>query len=46
MPFGNPKEPTTRKFLYCLHNRTERTGLTPIEVYNQLGLFPNADKSQ
>jgi hypothetical protein len=43
IPFGNPKEPTTRKFLCCLHNRTERTdlllnGLTPIEVYNQLGV--------
>jgi len=30
IPFGNPKEHTTRKFLCCLYNRTE--------VYNQLGL--------
>jgi len=43
IPFGNPEEPTTRKLLCCLYNRTERTdlllnGLTSIEVYNQLGL--------
>ena len=43
IPFGNPKEPTTHKFLCCLYNRTEKTdlppnGLTPVEVYNQLGL--------
>jgi hypothetical protein len=52
-PFGNPTDPTTRKFLCCLHNRTDRTdlllnGLTPVEVYNQLGLevTEGRDKAQ
>jgi hypothetical protein len=41
-PFGNPNYQTTRKFLCCLHNRSDKThlllnGLTPTEVYDQLG---------
>ena len=39
--FGNRTDPTTRKFLCCLHNRTDnikgrKNGLYAIEVYDQI----------
>src|SRR5215469_14875561 len=40
-PFADQKNPTTRIFLCCLHNRTDtnegrRNGLMTIEVYNKM----------
>jgi len=40
-PFADQKNPTTRKFLCCLHNRTDtdegrRDGLMAIEVYDKM----------
>jgi hypothetical protein len=41
IPFGNRTDPTTRKFLCCLHNRTDtikgrKNGLYAIEVYARI----------
>ena len=40
-PFGDHQNPTTRRFLCCLYNRTDtdegrRNGLMAIEVYNKM----------
>lgn len=48
--FGDRGDEITRKFLCCLHNRTDKTdlllaGLTPLEVYNKIseGVFDTAE---